>query len=173
MPTPRKLELIEEIKAKFNDAQSLIFTDFKGLSVEQISQFRIKLREHDAEYRIYKNTLTKIAISDNDYSSDVNEHLVGTTAVVIGKTDPIAPLKVLKDFEKTKKIPLKVGVIDGQAFGIDDLMRLRELPGPDQLRGMLLGVIKAPIKNFVTLMSAPTRDLLGVLTAKAAKEEEK
>ena len=170
MPTPKKQETINLIKEKFEGAQSLIFTDFKGLSVEQISNFRIKLREQGAEYRIYKNTLTRIALDGKDYQEDIVNILEGTTAVIIGKEDPVAPLKVLKEFEKTKKIPIKIGIIDGKAFGLDELKVLRELPGRDQLRGMLLGTIQAPIRNFVTLLSAPSRDLLSVLKQKGEQE---
>lgn len=170
MPTPKKAETMEVIKQRFAEAKSIIFTDFSGLSVEQISNFRRKLREQDTEYRIYKNTLTRIAIKDEPYAEMVSPHLEGTTAVMLAGSDPIAPLKILKEFERTRKIPVKVGVIDGVAYGLTELNVLRELPGRDQMRGMLLGMLQAPARNLVSLLSAPSRNLVSVLKQKADKD---
>ena len=169
MPTPKKNETIQEIRDRFENATSMIFTDFSGITVEQISAFRRKLRDCKAEYRIFKNTLTRIAIQDKPYGAEVAKHLEGTTAVLIGTIDPVAPLKALKEFEKTKAIPIKIGVVEGKAFGTAELAKIRELPSPQQLRGMLLGALQAPARNLLSLLSAPSRNLLSVLKQKADK----
>lgn len=171
MPTPKKNETIQEIQERFASAKSMIFTDFSGITVEQISAFRRKLRECKAEYRIFKNTLTRIATQDKPYGAEVAKHLEGTTAVLLGLVDPVAPLKALKEFEKTRKIPIKIGVIEGQAYGLDQLAKIRELPSPNQLRAMLLGGLQAPARNLLSLLSAAPRNLLSVLKQKAEQAE--
>jgi len=168
MPTQKKNETIEVIRERFAAAKAIILTDFTGVSVEQISTLRRKLREHKAEYRIFKNTLTRIAIKDQPYAEKLNTHLEGTTAVLLS-ADPVGPLKILKEFERTKAIPIKIGVVDGKTFEPAQLAAIRELPSLPQLRGMFLGMIQSPARNFLSLVSAGPRNLLSVLKQKAEK----
>lgn len=170
MPTQKKNETIEAIREKFASAKAIILTDYTGVSVEQISTLRRRLREHKAEYRIYKNTLTRIAIKDQPYAEEISHHLEGTTAVLLA-ADPVAPLKILKEFERTKAIPIKIGVVDGQTFKTADLAVIRELPTLPQLRGIFLGMLQSPARNFLSLVSAAPRNLLSVLKQKAEQGE--
>lgn len=166
MPTQKKNETIDVIRKNLGTAKAMIFTDFTGVSVEQISTLRRKLRDCKAEYRIYKNTLTRIALQDKPYATELTKHLEGTTAVLFAD-DPVAPLKILKEFERTKAIPIKIGVIEDQTFNPAQLQVIRELPPLPQMRGMLLGLLQSPARNLLSLLSAAPRNLLSVLKQKA------
>lgn len=170
MPTQKKNETIDQIRAKLGVAKAMIFTDFTGVSVEQISTLRRKLRDCKAEYRIYKNTLTRIALQDKPYAAELTKHLEGTTAVLVSD-DAVGPLKILKEFERTKNIPIKIGIIDGFAFDPKQLQAIRELPALPQMRGMLLGLLQSPARGFLTLLNAAPRNLLSVLKQKAEAGE--
>jgi len=170
LPTPLKEKKINEIKEKLTTANGFVLTDFKGITVKDISDLRRKFRKEKVEYRIFKNTLAARAISDCSYAA-IKEDMTNTTAIAIAYGDPVAPLKVLKEFEKVKKITVKSGVISGQIFNNDQLMILRELPSLDQLRATLLSMLQAPARGFVTVVSAGTRGLVQVLSQHAKKLE--
>lgn len=171
MPTPQKEQKVSQIKEKLSSANGFIITDYRGITVKDISALRRKFRTEKVEYRIFKNNLASIAISGFPYAS-VSEHMKETTAIAIAYGDPIAPLKVLKEFEKTRKITVKAGVIDGQVFDANTLMAMRELPSLNGLRSMLLSVLQAPARGLVTVLSAGSRGLVQVLSQRAKKLEE-
>lgn len=171
MPTPQKEQKVKLIKEKLGQAQGFILTDFKGVTVKDISNLRRKLRAEKVEYRIFKNNLARIAISEFGYAS-IEKHLSGTTAIAIAYGDPIAPLKVLHEFEKVKKIPVKAGVINGEIFNADQLAVMRSIPAMPQLRSMFLSVLQSPARGFVTVISAGVRGFVQVLSQRAKKMEE-
>jgi large subunit ribosomal protein L10 len=171
MPTPQKEQKVKLIKEKLGQAQGFILTDFKGVTVKDISNLRRRLRTEKVEYRIFKNNLARIAVSEFGYAA-IEKHMIGTTAIAIAYGDPIAPLKVLHEFEKVKKIPLKAGVINGEIFNADQLIVLRSIPAMPQLRSIFLSVLQSPARGFVTVVSAGVRGLVQVLSQHAKKMEE-
>ena len=171
MPTPQKEQQVKLIKEKLGSANGFILTDFKGVTVKEISELRRKLRAEKVEYRIFKNNLARIAISEFPYAS-IEKHMSGTTAIAIAYGDPIAPLKVLHEFGKVKKIPVKAGVIAGEIFDAEQLGVMRSIPSMPQLRSMFLSVLQSPARGFVTVVSAGTRGLVQVLAQHAKKMEE-
>ncbi|MBI4733659.1 MAG: 50S ribosomal protein L10, partial [Rubrobacteridae bacterium] len=113
MARPEKVASVEEIKDKMSRAKSVILTDYRGLSFEQISELRNKLRPLNVEYKVFKNTLAKIAIKELNLE-ELDQHFVGPTAMAISYDDPVAPAKPLADFAKaTKLLELKAGVVEG------------------------------------------------------------
>jgi len=171
MPTPQKEQKVKLIKEKLGQAQGFILTDFKGVTVKDISNLRRKLRAEKVEYRIFKNNLARIAVSEFGYAA-IEKHMTGTTAIAIAYGDPIAPLKVLHEFEKVKKIPLKAGVINGEIFNADQLTVMRSIPAMPQLRSMFLSVLQSPARGFVTVVSSGLRGIVQVLSQRAKKMEE-
>ena len=171
MPTPQKEQKVKIIKEKLGTAKGFILTDFKGITVKDISALRRKFRQEKVEYRVFKNNLAAIAIADFPYAS-IKEHMTSTTAIAIAYGDPVAPLKVLKEFEKTRKVTVKAGVIDGTVYGAEQLMAMRELPSMPQLRGMFLSTIQAPVRGIVTLLAAGPKGIVQVLAQRAKKLEE-
>jgi len=171
MPTPQKELKVSQIKEKLSAAHGFIITDYRGITVKDISVLRRKFRNEKVEYRIFKNNLASIAISGFPYAS-VSEHMKNTTAIAIAYGDPLAPLKILKEFEKTRKITVKGGVIEGQVFDVTTLMAMRDLPSMNELRSMLLNTLQAPARGLVTVLGAGAKGLVQVLSQRAKKLEE-
>ena len=143
-----KTENINEIKEKIQESQSIVLVDYRGLNVSELTELRKKYREAGVEYKVYKNTMTRRAISNVDLE-DLGETLVGPTAVAFSKDDVIAPAKVLHAFAKNhKELEIKGGVIEGKVASLDEIKELSTLPDHDGLVSMLLSVLQAPIRNL-------------------------
>lgn len=171
MPTPQKEQKVKEIREKFGKATGIVLTDFKGITVKDLSILRRKLRAEKAEYRVFKNRLAAIAISEFPFAS-IKEQMTDTTAIAISYGDPIASLKALYDFSKTKKVPVKIGVINGEVYDNAQLEVMKDIPPMNQLRSMFLSCLQAPARGLVTVLSAGSRGLVQVLAQRAKKLEE-
>lgn len=145
MARPEKEAVVSEIKDKIKDAKSVILTDYRGLNFEQISELRAKLRAQGIEYKVFKNTLAKLAAKELDLS-DLDPYLVGPTAMALSYEDVIAPAKVLVDFAKTSKVlELKGGVVEGAVVDADRVKDLANIPPKEILLAMFMGGIRSPL----------------------------
>lgn len=133
----QKQETINEISAKVKESSSIVFFEYRGLSVTEMTELRRKLRESDSDLKVYKNTLVGRALNSMDINLD--EHLNGPKAVAFSK-DAIVPIKILSDYAKSHTaLELKVGIIDGEIVGIDTLKQLASIPSREGLLTMLAG----------------------------------
>ena len=133
----KKAQVIEEIKAKVNDNTTILLFDYRGITDEAAKELRRKLRENDADYKVYKNTLMARAL--NELNIDLNDSLTGPSAMAFG-TDQIAPIKVVAEFAKEHpEVILKVGIVDGEISDKEKLSQLATLPSRDALLTMLAG----------------------------------
>ena len=145
---------VAEIKEKLEKAQGVILSDYQGLSVEEDTELRRKLREAGVDYKVYKNTLVTLAAKELGYEGIV-EYLEGPVSMAIGYEDPTAPARVLNDFAKThKKLELKAGIVQGEVFDTDKVKQLAEIPPKEVLIAKLLGSFKAPLSNLAYLLNA-------------------
>lgn len=169
----QKQDTIEQLRDKFGRMTSAVFVDFKGLDVATVTQLRDDLRKADVEYKVVKNTLTKLAIKDESYADDLQEALTGMTAIAWSYEEPGAAAKVFKNFRKDHEdFVIKAGVIDGNVIDGDAVVnQLATMPGKDELRAKLLATLQAPAQQFVRLMQAPAQNFVHLLNAKKAKEE--
>lgn len=143
-----KQQVVEEIAEKLSESQTTVLVDYRGLNVEEVTELRKQLRENNIDYKVYKNTLARRAIADTDLV-DLEESLIGPTAIAFSKDDVVAPAKVLYDFAKNHNaLEIKGGVIEGEVVTIDQLEELSTLPDHDGLVSMLLSVLQAPIRNL-------------------------
>ena len=111
-----KSQVVAEIVEKLQKSSSTIVVDYKGLTVEEVTELRKKMREAGVEYKVYKNTLVRRAAKEVGIEEFNNELLVGTNAIAFGYDDPIAPARVIKEFmEAHPKMQLKMGVVEGIA----------------------------------------------------------
>lgn len=141
-----KQGVVNEIRDKINSSSSVIFFDYRGLTDEQISELRKKLRENDADMKVYKNTLTKRALDELKLSMD--ECVVGPNAVVFGK-DSVGAIKVLTDYAKVHEIlTVKGGIVDGSISTLETLAKLATVPSRDILLTMLAGGMIGLVKNL-------------------------
>ena len=133
----KKQAIVDEIKDRVNNAKSVILFDYHGITDEEIKSLRIKLRDAGADYKVYKNTLMARALSD--LKIDVNDQLIGPSAMAFG-TDQIGAVKVLSDFaKKNQALVLKVGIIDGEVSDKEKLDQLASIPSREGLLTMLAG----------------------------------
>lgn len=163
MPTQAKTETIEALKARMAGATSAVLTEYRGLTVRQLSALRRQLKTAAAEYHVVKNRLARIAVQGSPLDG-LGPHFKGPTGVVIGRRDPALVAKALTAFAKTNPaLQLRVGVIDGQVLEPPALRAVADLPSRDALRAQLVGAILGPLAGLVGLLTAPQRDLVYVL----------
>ena len=164
-----KKQLVEELKGKINAAKSVVIVDYKGLSVFEDTELRKTLREANVEYRVLKNRLMQKAFNELGYT-DFDEALNGPTAVAFANGDPVAPAKILLDSaDKTKKLTVKCGMVDGTYITVDGVKELATLPPKEVLLAKLLGTLEAPISGLARVLNETVAGLARVLNAIAEK----
>ena len=133
----QKQNVIDEIKERTEKATTIVLFDYRGITDSEAKELRIKLRENNSDYKVYKNTL--MARAFNDLGIDLNEGLTGPSAFAFGD-DQIAPIKVLSEFAKEHPaLVLKVGIVDGEKADQAKLAEYATLPSREQLLTMLAG----------------------------------
>ena len=169
MPTDAKKQIVEKITKEAKESKGLIVTAFKGIKTTEINEFRAKLRPLKGEYRIVKNSLTRIALKNAGMEA-LAEALQGPTAIVIERGDPVMTLKAVYEFAKAHEtIKINAGYLDGKVLSGQELKAIATLPSREVLIAQLLGTLQAPMVNLVSVLQAPVRDLVGVLDQIAKK----
>ena len=157
-----KSQVVAEIVEKLQKSSSTIVVDYKGLTVEEVTELRKKMREAGVEYKVYKNTLVRRAAQEVGITEFNDELLVGTNAIAFGYEDPIAPARVIKDFmEAHPKMQLKMGVVEGEFYNESQIVEFANIPSREVLLAKLLGSLKAPMSNFVYLLDALIKEKEG------------
>ena len=163
MPTQEKIEAVEDLKARLDGVKTVLLTEYRGLTVQQISELRKQLRAVSAEYKVVKNRLAKIAVSASELEV-LKSQLTGPIALVVSKNDPVAVAKAVSTFARTNQaLTIKGGYVDGQFMQPDALKALSELPSKEALRAQLVGAISGPLTQLVSLLQAPQRELAYIL----------
>lgn len=171
MPKPEKIALVEEIAEKLESAKSVILADFKGVNVEEISELRKRCREAGVTFRVIKNTLLTRAAAKVGIEG-MDEHFVGPTALAFSE-DYSKPAKVLKEFQKEfQKLTMKAGYVDGQVIDEQGIKALADMPGREELLGMLAGVLQAPISGFARVLNANIQGFANVIDQLAKQRGE-
>ena len=133
----QKQAVIDEIKDRTSNAKSIVLFDYRGITDSEAKELRVKLREANADYKVYKNTL--MARAFNDLGIDLNEGLTGPSAFAFSD-DQIAPIKILSDFAKNHPaLVLKVGIVDGEKADQAKLAEYATIPSREGLLTMLAG----------------------------------
>ena len=133
----QKQAVIDEIKDRVQNANTIVLFDYRGITDSEAKELRVKLRESNSDYKVYKNTL--MARAFNELNIDLNDSLNGPSAFAYGE-DQIAPIKILSDFAKDHPaLVLKVGIVDGEKAGQAKLAEYATIPSRDGLLTMLAG----------------------------------
>jgi large subunit ribosomal protein L10 len=164
-----KVDALEAIKAKFGESRDFIFTDYRGLTVDQITELRSRLRAKEAEYKVVKNRYAKLAFEQMEMPG-VADLLVGPTALALLKDDPSAIAKILFDYAKETPVEIKGALVDGTVYNGEQTEALSRLPGRDQLLAQLMSTMNAPLQNLVYAMNGVAQKLVRVLQAVADKK---
>ena len=148
----QKQMIIDEIKDKVNNSNSIVLFDYHGITDSEIKELRIKLREAGADYKVYKNTLTKRALDELNINMD--DYLSGPSAISFG-TDELSIVKVINDFAKEHEaLELKAGIVEGKVVDADTIVELSKLPNREGMISMLLGCLQAPVRDFACVIKA-------------------
>ena len=148
-----KQVIIDEIKAKLENAEAAVVIDYMGITVEEANSMRKQLREADVDYTVYKNTLVKRAIEGTKFEG-LAEALAGPSALAISQTDATAPARVLnKVMKEFKKMEFKAGVIEGELLDAAGVQAVADIPSRDELIAKFMGSIQSPIANFARVIN--------------------
>ncbi|HEY8344243.1 MAG TPA: 50S ribosomal protein L10 [Bacillota bacterium] len=170
MARPEKEAAVAELQNKLSSSQSVILADYRGLNVQEVTELRKKLREVGVEFKVAKNTLTKLA-AKNAAIEGLDDLLEGPTALAFGYDDPVAPAKVLAEFAKDhQNLELKGGLLEGKVIDLNMVNSLAKLPSKEALLTQVAGLLQAPIRNLVNVLSAPLRNTVYVLEAVRKKQ---
>ena len=162
---PDKVATVDEVKSKVEGTTTAVVTEYRGLTVAQISALRRQLRTLDADYKVFKNTLVRRAIAGTP-AEPMGEFLVGPTAIAFVDGDVSAVAKALRDFAKeSPKLIVKGGVLDGKTLSSKDLSALADLPSRDVLLAQLAGLIASPLRTMAGLLKAVPQNLAYGLSA--------
>ena len=154
MKRSEKDEFIGELQQKLEGASAFYLTDFTGLSVKQMTQFRARLRKQGVEYVVVKNTLAQRALQGLDVP-DVAGFFTGPTGLVIGRDDAVAAAKALTDFAREfgDRPAVKVGVVERREVSADQVKKLADLPPREVLLAQIAGGLQAPMARLAGGMS--------------------
>lgn len=148
-----KSEVVSEIAGKFQNAQSSVVVEYRGLSVAEITELRRELRENGVDFKVYKNTLARRACDELGLS-ELNDSLTGPNAIAFSE-DAVAPSRVLAKFAKThEKLVLKAGVVEGKVVGVETIKELSSLPNKEGMLSMLLSCLQSPVRSFACAVKA-------------------
>ena len=160
-----KKAVVEEVKAVASKAISAVIADYRGLTVNQMTQLRHKARESGVYLRVVRNTLARRAFEDTSFSC-LNDKLVGPLFIALSLDAPSNAARLLKDFAKTfDKLEIKALSLGGQLYGVDQLDMVASLPTRDEALAKLMYVMKAPVEKLVRTLAEPSAKLTRVFAA--------
>ena len=161
MPKTRsvKVQIVKDLTDKLAKAKSVVFADYKGLTMKQLSDLRNKLREQNAEFTITKNTLLSRALPASNFQLPTSS-LEGPTAALLSYDDEISPIKLLvKTIKDTGIGRVKTGLLGKDLLDEATILKLASLPSRDELRAKTVGVLVAPLQGIVGVLMGNLRNL--------------
>lgn len=149
-----KQDAVDVVTAKLRESATTVIADYRGLNVAQVTELRKQLREAGVEFQVLKNSLVRRATAAAELS-ELDEVLVGPTAIAFSTEDAVAPAKILSDFaKKNDALKVKGGVVEGKVVSVEQIKALADLPSREGLLSMLLSVLQAPVRNFALAVKA-------------------
>jgi len=163
MPSIKNIEKVKELSDSFKKAKAIYFTQYHGLNVEQITKLRSMFFKENIEYKVAKNTLIKIAL-ENSEINDLNTLLSGSTAVAVSYDEPIAPAKIIKEFNKDFDLPHVKGILfEGQYFRGEHYKKFADLPSKEESIAMFAIMLNSSMSKLLSTINAPMQNLVGLL----------
>src|SRR5687767_8951969 len=178
-PRPEKVAVVDEVKDRLRSSSAAILTEYRGMKVGDLSTLRRSLRESGGDYKIYKNTLVRFAVKDLGLD-ELEEMLVGPTAIAFVEGDAVGVAKALRDYARTNPLLIvKGGVLGESVLSAADAAALADIPPREVLLARLAGMLAAPMQQFAGLLQALPRNfayglkaLIDLGPAAAAEAEE-
>jgi len=166
-PRAEKIAVVEEVRERLDGSSGSVLTEYRGLTVKDMAELRIRLAEAGGDYKVFKNTLVRRAVSGSEHEA-LESLLTGPTAIAFVRDDIAAVAKALRDFSRAHpSLVMKGGLLDGKLLDSRELVSLADLPSRDVLLAQLAGAIAAPLRQLAGLMQALPRNLAYGLSALA------
>jgi large subunit ribosomal protein L10 len=161
----QKKAVVAEVADVANKALAAVAAEYRGLTVEEMTELRVKARESGVFLKVAKNTLVSRAVEGTEYEC-MQESLTGPLLFAFSMEDPGAAARLVKDYAKSHdKLIARLVAVGGQLYGASELERLSSLPTYDQAISILMGVMKAPIEKFVRTLAEPHTKLVRTVAA--------
>ena len=171
MPTLLKEDKVVEIKNRFTGSGAVIMADYRGLTVKEMQLLRNNLRAVGCELKVYKNSLTEIAMRELALPN-MDAYLAGPTAIVFTGEDPVAPAKALTAFAKLHKaLEVKGGLVENQVVDAEGVKAIAALPSREELIARLLGTMLNPIIGFARVLNGPVEAFARTVSAVAEQKD--
>jgi large subunit ribosomal protein L10 len=171
MPNQAKIELVGRIKEDLAASDAVWVVDYRGMTVKDAEELRVRIREQGAALKVYKNSFTERALAELELP-DLGAVLEGPSAFVFVSGDPVASAKVIKAFAKENgNLEIKGGLLGREAVSADQVKAIADLPSREELIARLIGSIRSPLVGVVQVLNGPASKLvrtLGAIIEKAA-----
>jgi large subunit ribosomal protein L10 len=161
----QKKAVVAEVANAANNALAAVAAEYRGLTVEEMTELRAKAREDGVFLRVAKNTLVRRAVEGTEFEC-IQDSLTGPLLLAFSMDDPGAAARLVKDYSKSHdNLVAKLVAVGGQAYDASELDRLASLPTYDQAIAILMGVMKAPVEKFVRTLAEPHTKLVRTIAA--------
>lgn len=167
----KKEEVLQELVEKFQKAKSVVFAEYRGLTVKQVGEVRNQLRAEGVDYKVAKKTLLSLAAQKAGFKAIPTEYMEGPISAIFSYADEVTGPKIVHKLGKEYEgLTLKGGVMDGESFGPAQAVQLATIPSREELIAKMLGSLKAPISGFHGVLHGTIRQFVGTLQAIADKK---
>jgi large subunit ribosomal protein L10 len=168
-----KRELKTALSKRFQGLNAAIVAEYRGLTVAELTELRVKLRDSKSEFRIVKNRVAKVSLREDAKDIDpVSSALKGPVGMILVYGDPAAATKAVLEFGKDKEnFKVKAGVMEGRLVPAGELKEIADLPSREVMLGQIAGLIQAPAQNILNLITAIPRELAQVIFALSEKKQ--
>jgi large subunit ribosomal protein L10 len=162
----KKIELINDIVGKLQKSKAVVFTDYRGLTVEDLDEVRTKLRLEGVDFKVIKNTLFRKAVIEAGLEMDFTALSGHPIAAAFSYDDEVAPAKITYEFsKKNENLEIIGGILEGKEINAISIKSLAKLPGREELYAKIVGSLAAPMSGMVNVLSGNLRGLVNVLSA--------
>ncbi|MFN2505867.1 MAG: 50S ribosomal protein L10, partial [Acidimicrobiales bacterium] len=169
-PRPEKVAVVDEVRTRLSSSNAALLTEYRGLKVDELAQLRIAVRAAGGDYKIYKNTLVRLAVADMGLT-ELDALLVGPTAIAFVEGDAVLVAKSLRDFAKTNpNLTIKGGVLGTSVLTAGDAAALADVASREVLLAQFAGLLAAPLRQFAGLLAAVPRNFAYGLAALIEKQ---
>jgi large subunit ribosomal protein L10 len=167
----QKREQFEQLRESLGGVTTLFLMRNDGLDVNEVNELRRKVREQEATYKVYKNSVVRLAIEGTSMEP-IGEFLQGPNALAFTEGDGVALAKALKEFAKTHPaLSFHRCFLEGQVLDSEQAVKVAEMPSREELLGRLVGMLQSPIRRLVVALNAPAQQLVSALNQVAEKQE--
>jgi large subunit ribosomal protein L10 len=168
----QKEEVVQEIAEKIRDSKAIVFTDYRGITVEEMTELRKDLREKGIELKVMKQTLFALAAKKAGADIDLSTMKNHPVAIAFSQ-DEVEPAKAVHEFnKKTEKLEMLGGAMNGKTISLEELKALAIMPGRDEMYAKVVGSLASPLRGLVTVISGNLRGLVNVLSQYSEQRSE-